>query len=321
MTPFLSSGEAAHNPGPLTLGLFRDLGWTVRPAVNIRLSTATGLEVTQTPITVTVITDQPVVGNQTVALTLSGLGVTASDFTGTIPSTVTIPNGQTQASFTINVNDDILVEGSENAIFTLSVPSVGMALGATARASLVITDNDNFSPGDIQNGDAAGNLITGTSNNDRLNGGAGNDTITGLGGRDLIFGGTGADVFRYEQLTDSLSSAPDRLATFNQPEGDRFRLLLSNPTALFHAGTVTAATLSDAVVRAYGDADRATAGAQPLTSNQAVLFGFDGRTFLSINDGTAGFGPASDLVVEVITFAFKSGDVNLGTLTASDYFA
>ncbi|NJK35923.1 MAG: hypothetical protein HC919_13840 [Oscillatoriales cyanobacterium SM2_2_1] len=230
-------------------------------------------------------------------------------------------NGQTQASFTINVNDDTAVEGSENAIFTLSAPSSGLVLGAVTTASLVITDNDNFSPGGIQNGDATGNLITGTPNNDRLNGGAGDDTITGLGGRDLIFGGTGADVFQYNLLTDSLVNAPDRLATFNQPEGDRFRLLPSNPTALFYAGTIAAATVGEAVVLAYGDADGVTAGAQPLGSNQAVLFGFDGRTFLSINDGTAGFASTSDLVVEVITFAFKLGDGSLGTLTAGDYFA
>ena len=29
MTPFLASGEAAHDPGPVTLGLFQDLGWSV----------------------------------------------------------------------------------------------------------------------------------------------------------------------------------------------------------------------------------------------------------------------------------------------------
>ena len=29
MTPFLSAGEAVHDPGPITLGIFRDLGWTV----------------------------------------------------------------------------------------------------------------------------------------------------------------------------------------------------------------------------------------------------------------------------------------------------
>ena len=29
MTPFLSAGEAAHDPGPVTLGLFEDMGWTI----------------------------------------------------------------------------------------------------------------------------------------------------------------------------------------------------------------------------------------------------------------------------------------------------
>jgi len=30
MTPFLSAGEAVHRPGPVTLGIFTDIGWSVR---------------------------------------------------------------------------------------------------------------------------------------------------------------------------------------------------------------------------------------------------------------------------------------------------
>ncbi|NJK35921.1 MAG: S8 family serine peptidase [Oscillatoriales cyanobacterium SM2_2_1] len=187
-----------------------------------------------------------------------------------------------------------------------------------------ITVLADFTSGSSSNNILTGNVgpdvLLGLEGTDRLNGNDGNDILVGGPGRDLIFGGGGSDIFRYDQLTDSLASAPDRLATFSQPEGDRFRLLPNNPTALFNGGNLVAFGLNEAVVLAYGDADGVTAGAQPLGSHQAVLFGFDGRTFLSINDGTAGFEVNRDLVVEILTFGFKPGDVNLGFLTASDYF-
>ena len=40
------------------------------------------------------------------------------------------------------VADDALVEGPETAVFTIAIPSSGIALGATKTASVAITDND-----------------------------------------------------------------------------------------------------------------------------------------------------------------------------------
>jgi hypothetical protein len=77
-----------------------------------------------------------------VALSLDGTGVTPGDFVGTIPASITIPNGATSATVTLNVADDALIEGVETARFTISAPSSGIALGATTSASVVLTDND-----------------------------------------------------------------------------------------------------------------------------------------------------------------------------------
>ncbi|MEK0196434.1 hypothetical protein, partial [Microcoleus anatoxicus] len=78
------------------------------PTVNLSVTPTAGTEAGTTAITVTATASQAVVGAQTVNVALSGTALPA-DFTGTIPTSITIPNGQTTGSFTININDDVLV--------------------------------------------------------------------------------------------------------------------------------------------------------------------------------------------------------------------
>ncbi|MEL6456991.1 MAG: ExeM/NucH family extracellular endonuclease [Cyanobacteria bacterium J06621_15] len=111
------------------------------PQVNLSVAPTTGTETNTTAITVTATASSAVTGNQTVNLALSGTA-DASDFTGTIPTTLTILDGQTTATFTVNVDDDALDEGSETATFTISSPSAGVALGSTVTGNVNITDND-----------------------------------------------------------------------------------------------------------------------------------------------------------------------------------
>jgi Domain of unknown function (DUF4347)/FG-GAP-like repeat/Calx-beta domain len=112
------------------------------PAVNLSVSPSTGKETGRTAITVTATASQAVVGNQTVNVALSGMGITTGDFTGNIPAQITIPDGQTSGSFTVNINDDTLLETAETAIFTIAQPSSGIVLGATTSGSVTITDNE-----------------------------------------------------------------------------------------------------------------------------------------------------------------------------------
>ncbi|MEG5000562.1 FG-GAP-like repeat-containing protein, partial [Microcoleus sp. B4-D4] len=111
------------------------------PTVNLSVSPATSTETGSPVITVTATASQAVVGDQTVNVALSGTA-TAADFTGTIPTSITIPAGQTTGSFTVNVNDDPLVEGSETGTFTISTPSSGITLGTTTTGDVAIADND-----------------------------------------------------------------------------------------------------------------------------------------------------------------------------------
>ena len=99
------------------------------PTVTLAASPTAGSEAAGTTITLTATASAAVTGAQTVALSLGGTGLTAGDFVGTVPASLTIANGATSASVTLQVADDALVEGPETAVFTIANPSSGIALG------------------------------------------------------------------------------------------------------------------------------------------------------------------------------------------------
>jgi len=111
------------------------------PTVNLSVSSNTGTEAGTTSITVTATAAAPVAGNQTVNLALTG-GAAAADFTGTIPTQITIANGESSGSVTFTITDDQITEIDETANLTISNPSAGLQLGTTTTGSFTITDND-----------------------------------------------------------------------------------------------------------------------------------------------------------------------------------
>lgn len=112
------------------------------PGVNLSVSSNTGSEAAATVITVTVTAEAPVSGDKTVTLAVTGAGITAGDYT--IGSTsLVITNGNTSASTTFTVVDDILPEGLETATISITAVSAGAVIGVTSSQNIVITDNDN----------------------------------------------------------------------------------------------------------------------------------------------------------------------------------
>ncbi|CAD5953597.1 DUF4347 domain-containing protein [Planktothrix agardhii] len=110
------------------------------PKVNLTASTTTASEAGATAITLTATAEGNVVGAQTLDLALTGTA-SAADFTGTIPTQITIPDGSNTGQVTITVNNDLLAEGTETATLTISNPSTGIALGTTTNQSVTINDN------------------------------------------------------------------------------------------------------------------------------------------------------------------------------------
>ncbi|OBQ39072.1 MAG: hypothetical protein AN485_06680 [Anabaena sp. MDT14b] len=132
--------------------------------------------------------------------------------------------------------------------------------------------------------------LTGTSGNDFLVGGVNNDLLTSGGGKDTLTGGLGSDKFVYQNLTDSLLANFDVITDFNATTGNDLFLVSTARAGFVNVGAVN--TLDTAGIEA-----KLTAAA--FGSNFAAQFSFGQKTFVAINDATAGFNAANDAIIEV----------------------
>lgn len=114
-----------------------------RRSVELSAAPLTGYEAAGTAITVTATASDDVNGAQTVALGVSGAGITAGDYTLST-ATITIPDHQKVGTATFYVTDDNDIEGPETAILTISSPSSGIVLGTTTSQNVTINDNDDI---------------------------------------------------------------------------------------------------------------------------------------------------------------------------------
>jgi len=131
-------------------------------------------------------------------------------------------------------------------------------------------------------GNAGNNVIIGNTANNLLNGGV---------GKDLLTGNSGSDRFVYQTLTDSLLANFDKISDFNANANNDLFLVSTARTGFTNAGVVAA--LDNAAITALLTA--ANFGA-----NSAARFTLvSGRTFVAINDVTAGFNQATDAIIEV----------------------
>jgi Ca2+-binding RTX toxin-like protein len=143
-------------------------------------------------------------------------------------------------------------------------------------------------------GNGDNNVITGNGGNNTLDGGAGNDRLTGGTGNDTLIGGLGTDRFDYRTLSDSVFSNFDVITDFNATAGNDLFVISTTPTGFSNAGTV--ATLDTADITA-------TLTDTVFTANSAAQFtfgtGISTRSFVAINDATAGFSATTDAIIEV----------------------
>ncbi|WP_221411218.1 Calx-beta domain-containing protein [Roseivirga ehrenbergii] len=111
------------------------------PTVELSVSANAGTEAAGTVITVTATASAAVTGDQTIDLSVSGTGITGTDYSLSA-TTITILNGTTTGTATFTIVDDTYIEGTETATLIISNPSAGITLGATTTKNVVITDND-----------------------------------------------------------------------------------------------------------------------------------------------------------------------------------
>jgi len=177
-------------------------------------------------------------------------------------------------------------------------------------------------------GNAGNNTIRATNYNDTINGNAGNDGLNGLAGQDIITGAAGldtltggadADRFVYTTLTDGVVGGTTTARTFELITD--FEVGLDSIDAPGTAvrtikliGAVSALT-NTAITNLLG---ASSAGSANFAANGASIFtsgtGATLRTFLAINDGTAGYSAAADAIIEITGNTFAPGFNSLTSL-------
>ncbi|MBD2142073.1 rhizobiocin [Anabaena sp. FACHB-1250] len=151
-------------------------------------------------------------------------------------------------------------------------------------------------------GNAGNNVITGNSANNSIDGGTGNDILTGGVGKDTLTGGLGVDRFDYRTLADSVFSNFDIITGLTATTGNDLFLVSTARSRFSNAGSV-------ATLDTNGIAAKLTTAA--FTANSAAQFTFGSRTFVAINNATAGFNATTDAIIEVTGLT--------GTLTVNNF--
>ena len=153
-------------------------------------------------------------------------------------------------------------------------------------------------------GNDGNNVITGNGANNILHGSAGNDILTGGLGKDTLIGGLGVDRFDYRTLTHSVLSIFDVITGFNANAGNDLFLVSTARSVFSNAGSVVTLDIAGIAAKLTNTV---------FTANSAAQFTFGTRTFVAINDATAGFSAATDAIIEVTGLTGTLGISNFTT--------
>jgi Ca2+-binding RTX toxin-like protein len=145
------------------------------------------------------------------------------------------------------------------------------------------------------------NILDGADGNDIIRASRGNDTLIGGLGADTLTGGLGNDRFVYTNLTDSLLAGIDTIKDFNHTESDRF--VVNTARSVFNNVGVVSSLNASAIGSKLTTTD--------FGANAAALFTIGSKSYVAINDGTAGFDALSDAIVDITGYK--------GTLSTSSF--
>jgi hypothetical protein len=194
---------------------------------------------------------------------------------------------------------------------TYKVPTTG---SGTYRVAVTYRDAQDFTATVNSANQFIAKVLTGKASANTLVGTVGDDLITGLGGADRKKGGAGRDTFQYRALSDSRLSTYDRITDFTIGTDifDAPRAVSSKN--IKQLGRVSA--LTQAGIEKVLGKSNSSLGKQVFASHRAATFtvgtGRSVRTFLGVNDATAGFIANTDALIEIT--GFKGNLNNLGII-------
>lgn len=267
---------------------------------------------------------------------------TASTGSTAVTNTVTLVDAAAK-SIVVTGNNGLTItnDAGNTAITKFDASGVvpnGAADTTTLLAVTFVSNNATTTAAVSITGGSGADTLTGNAAVDTINGGAGTavDTITGGAGQDVLTGGGGADVFRYNLRADAVGAAGvnvDKITDFvagtdkiNLTQGGGAGVLLLGvtiATASTPAVATMAAPVADATtVNSISDVYTALAAYTGITASaanssatvaQVYTFanGTAAGTYVVINDSTAGFQAANDIVINLTGLT--------GTLSASDF--
>lgn len=293
--------------------------------INVQLS-KTGGALTAGTITTT--------GVETVNIAVADVLEAGSDTAAVVHTIILVDPQATTLKVTGN-NGLTLTNTGNTAVTSFDASGVvaNGALDTAGNLAVTFTSANTTSTATVKIIGGAGNdVLTGVGALDSISGGAGADTITGGAGADTLTGGAGADVFRYNTIATTTGAAGvnvDRITDFvagtDKINFARGALALTGVTtdgtgdavatmAAVVADATTVASISD-VYSALAAYNTLTASAALGTATVAQVYTFANGaaagTYLVVNDTSAGFQAATDVVINITGLS--------GTLSAADF--
>jgi|GEM_PF-2149890 Calx-beta domain. len=142
MTPAIGANEVIHAPGPVTLGIFADIGWVVGTPPTLSVGRARVVEgnANNRTIRFNVSLSSPVAWPVSAHYaTVASTAVSPNDYTAK-SGTINLAAGATATSIAVSVHGDTVAEATEKFTFRLSAP-VGAVLGAKSVAGTISNDD------------------------------------------------------------------------------------------------------------------------------------------------------------------------------------
>lgn len=242
---------------------------TANPVITLALTPGSVLEDGSSNLVYTFSRSLVTANPLSVNFTVSGTATNGSDYSGLLAGsnqTVTFAANAATASVVIDPTADTTVEADETVSLMLT-PGMGYSIGTTSAVTGTISNDDLI---------AAPLVFTSQA--------------------DILTGTTGADSFVLNRLSDALwSSTPDRITNL-QAGVDSIDSPYSRTTAINPKQLGMVQTLDPAGIETLlSSKNFAKNGASTFTFNSGNQL----RTFLALNDATAGFKASSDSVIEI----------------------